>query len=165
MGRKRQDKTFRGGLLGRRKRKCVFCEIVERVAPAYVVDESKLSICILDINPVQKGHCLVIPKRHVRFWYEMTEEEVKDLFSLARNVSRKLVRVYKPDLITLYARGRRIPHTHIFLIPTFTRDPLDRYFNALEGFQEGAKYLALLSRRKELSRTLKEIKGIKTKKT
>jgi histidine triad (HIT) family protein len=41
-----------------------------------------------------------------------------------------------PSRFCLYARGRRIPHTHIFLVPTCGGDPLDRFFNALEGFQE-----------------------------
>jgi len=46
------------------------------------------------------------------------------------------MQTFKPDLVCMYARGRRIPHTHIFLVPSFSGDPLDRLFNALEGFQE-----------------------------
>lgn len=137
--------------------KCIFCEIVKGNAPCYLVDESRLSICILDINPLQRGHCLVIPKRHIKFWYEMSEEETSDLYNLARRVSNKLMKIYKPDFITQYARGRRIPHTHIFLIPTFSKDPLDRYFNALEGFQEGARQLTNLGSKKELKKVLREI--------
>ncbi|MCX7913771.1 MAG: hypothetical protein N2511_04215, partial [Thermodesulfovibrionales bacterium] len=70
-------------------------------------------------------------------------------------VSIRLMNVFKADLITLYVRGRRIPHTHIFLIPTFPKDPVDRYFNALEGFQEEANKLASLSGHDELSRIYK----------
>jgi histidine triad (HIT) family protein len=47
-----------------------------------------------------------------------------------------MMQVFKPELVTLYARGRRIPHTHLFLVPTYRGDLLDRYFNALEKFQE-----------------------------
>ncbi len=141
-----------------KREKCIFCEIIKKKAPSYTVEETPLSICILDINPLQKGHCLVIPKRHIQFWYEMTEEETDDLYNLARRVSLRLMKRYKPDFITQYARGRRIPHTHIFLIPTFSKDPLDRYFNALEGFQEGSNYLSDLRRPQEFKKVLKEIK-------
>jgi histidine triad (HIT) family protein len=44
----------------------------------------------------------------------------------------------------MYARGRRIPHTHIFLVPTYQGDVLDRFFNALELFQESPPMLAAL---------------------
>ena len=44
----------------------------------------------------------------------------------------------------MYARGRRIPHTHIFLVPTYSGDVLDRFFNALELFQESPPKLAAL---------------------
>jgi len=47
-----------------------------------------------------------------------------------------------PDFVCMYARGRRIPHTHIFLVPTCSGDVLDRFFNALELFQESTQELA-----------------------
>ncbi len=139
--------------------RCVFCDIVSGRLPCYLVEESKLSMCILDIYPLQEGHCLVIPKRHVPFWHQLNEEETSDLFNLSRTVSLKLIDIFKADLITIYARGRRIPHTHIFLIPTFSKDPIDRYFNALEGFQEEANRLASLSKELELIRVQKLLQG------
>jgi hypothetical protein len=48
----------------------------------------------------------------------------------------KIRKAFDPELVTMYVRGRRVPHTHVFLVPTFKDDPLDRLFNALEGFQE-----------------------------
>jgi histidine triad (HIT) family protein len=140
---------------------CVFCNIVAGKEKAYIIDESDLSIVILDINPLQKGHCLAIPKRHIQFWYQMNDEEISDLYRLSARVARRLMKLYKADFITQYARGRRIPHTHIFLIPTFSKDPLDRYFNALEGFQENARLLANLGNPKILKKTEKFIKKIK----
>jgi histidine triad (HIT) family protein len=117
---------------------CIFCQIIAGAAKAHIVYENELSLAILDINPWSKGHCLVIPKRHVPWWHELTEEETASLFSAARVVSGKIMSAFepKPDFVCMYARGRRIPHTHIFLVPTYKGDPLDRFFNALEGFQE-----------------------------
>lgn len=123
---------------------CVFCEIVDGKAPARVVEEDELSMCLLDINPLAEGHCLVISKRHVPWWHDLTEEETVSLFTMARRVARRLDRSYSPDFVCLYARGRRIPHTHLFLVPTVEGDVLDASFNALERFQESPPALAAL---------------------
>lgn len=121
---------------------CIFCHIVAGQAPAQVVLEDQLSLCFLDIAPFTQGHCLVIPKRHVPWWHEMTSQENASLFHLAQRISRRMMAVYKPDFVCLYARGRRIPHTHLFLVPTFSGDVLDSFFNALERFQEAPPKLA-----------------------
>ncbi len=123
---------------------CVFCDIVAGKAPAYIIHQDELSLCILDIQPLTKGHCLVIPKRHVPWWYDLTREEGESLFTVAQTVAQKIMRVYKPDFVSMYARGRRIPHTHIFLVPTTGGDPVDRLFSSLEGFQESPIELARL---------------------
>jgi histidine triad (HIT) family protein len=123
---------------------CVFCEIAAGRAPAYRVYEDALSFAILDINPYAQGHCLVLPRRHVPWWHEMTEEETTSLFNVARIVANRMMRVYKPDFVLTFTRGRRIPHTHIFLIPTYSGDLLDRFFNALEKVQESPQELARL---------------------
>ncbi len=115
---------------------CVFCRIVAGREPARIVHEDELSLALLDINPLARGHCLVISKRHEPWWHDLSAGETASLFEVARVVSRKLMKAFQPDFVCMYARGRRIPHTHIFLIPSFAGDPLDRYFNALEGFQE-----------------------------
>jgi histidine triad (HIT) family protein len=55
-----------------------------------------------------------------------------------------MMRALEPDFVCMYARGRRIPHTHIFLVPTYKGDVLDRFFNALELFQESPPKLTAL---------------------
>ena len=123
---------------------CVFCDIVAEKAPAHIIDQDDLSMCILDIHPYTKGHCLVISKRHVPWWHELTDEENASLFKLSKTVANRMMDKFNPDFVFLYARGRRIPHTHLFLIPTFSDDVLDRFFNALENFQESPQMLAKL---------------------
>jgi histidine triad (HIT) family protein len=134
----------------KKEKSCVFCEIVAGRAKAHRIYEDDLSLAILDINPFSKGHCLVIPKRHVPWWHDLTEEEVESLFRVARAVSQKIMKAFRPDFVAIYARGRRIPHTHIFVVPTYGGDVLDRFFNALEGFQEATFELAKLKSEEEL---------------
>jgi histidine triad (HIT) family protein len=133
--------------------RCVFCDIAAGQAPAYRILEDELSFAILDINPFAQGHCLVISKRHVPWWHEMTEAETASLFNLARVVANRMIKVLKPDMVLTYARGRRIPHTHIFLVPTYNGDLLDRFFNALEKFQESPLELARLKETATMERT------------
>jgi histidine triad (HIT) family protein len=135
------------------ERDCIFCNIAEGKAACYMICEDDLSFAILDINPFSKGHCLVLPKRHVPWWHELTEAENTSLFSMAKKVADRIMKVLNPDFVCIYARGRRIPHTHIFLVPTYSGDVLDKFFNALEMFQESPPMLTALRE----SRSLKEV--------
>jgi histidine triad (HIT) family protein len=138
--------------------KCVFCEIVAGQTPAHTVYEDELSLCLLDIHPYAKGHCLVIPKRHVPWWHELSDEENTSLFKVAQIVANRMMEKLKPDFICLYARGRRIPHTHLFLVPTFGGDVLDRFFNALENFQESPQALVKLMEPEEMKEAAENLR-------
>ncbi len=123
---------------------CVFCEIVGGRAPAHRVGENERALAILDIHPYAPGHALVLSKRHVPFWHDLSAREAADVFALAHKLAGELKRVFDPEFVCLMARGRRIPHTHLFLVPTRSNDVLDRYFNGLEKVQEGSEELASL---------------------
>ena len=139
--------------------KCVFCEIVEGKSHAYRIFEDTHSLGILDIQPFSRGHCLVISKRHVPWWHDLSEEETKSLFSVARVVAGKIMKTVHPDFVCMYARGRRIPHTHIFLVPTFKGDLLDRFFNALEGAQEFPGEMVRLKEKESLEEIAERLRG------
>jgi histidine triad (HIT) family protein len=109
-----------------------------------MVDENELAFALLDTQPLSEGHCLVVPRRHVPWWDGLPAVEADAVFRLAHATAARIRRAFSPDCVTMYARGRRVPHTHIFLVPTFKDDPLDRVFNALEGFQEQATRLTAL---------------------
>ena len=121
---------------------CIFCEIVAGKQKAYKIYEVKDSLVILDVNPLARGHCLAISKRHVQWWHELEGSEISSLFNAAKIASERIMRLFKPDFVMMYARGRRIPHVHIFLIPTSKGDVIDRFFNTLEGFQESVAELS-----------------------
>jgi len=141
------------------KQTCIFCDIVAGKAEAYKVFEDDKSLCILDMNPYTKGHCLVISRRHVQWWHDLEEDEVMSLFRVARTVARKMMAALSPEFVCMYARGRRIPHTHIFLIPTAKDDVLDRFFNALERFQESPPSLVRLRDKEQLKAAAELLRG------
>ncbi len=136
----------------------MFCEIVAGRAPAYVVAENELAMCILDINPFAEGHCLVVSRRHVPWWNDLSPEEVAGVFELARRVAGQLKRAFDPEFVGMYARGRRIPHTHIFLVPTKPKDLLDGFFNALEAFQVRPPELTALRGKRRMAATAARIR-------
>ena len=139
--------------------KCIFCQIVAGTAEAYRIYEDELSMGILDINPFTQGHVLVISKRHVPWWHDLTEKETKSLFSVSRIIARKMMKAFRPDFVCMYARGRRIPHTHIFLVPTYRGDLLDRFFNALERVQESSAELAKIKGKKAMKEAAERLKA------
>jgi len=123
---------------------CVFCAIAAGRGRAHRIAENQNALAILDIHPYSRGQTLVISKRHVPFWHDLTRAEVADLFALAHRVARRLKKAFDPEFVCLMARGRRIPHTHLFLVPTHPGDVLDRYFNGLEKVQEASAELSPL---------------------
>ena len=125
---------------------CIFCRIVQGKEKSYTISENETAIAILDINPFSAGHTLIIPKRHVTWWYDMNEEEVHGVFMLARDISQRIMKVLHPEFVAIYARGKRVPHTHIFLIPSYGDSPFDKFFDALQKFQESPEDLANLRR-------------------
>ena len=147
--------------MAKKKSSCIFCAIAAGEAKAYKIFEDELSLCILDIHPFTEGHCLVIPRRHVPWWHDLTEAETESLFRVARSAADKIMKAFRPDFVCMYARGRRIPHTHIFLVHTASGDVLDRFFNALEGFQESPQALARLKAPTALNKTARRLKNAK----
>lgn len=140
-------------------RGCAFCEIVAGRAPAHVVDEDETSLCLLDIHPFSEGHCLVVSKRHVPWWHDLDEDEAVGLFRMARRMAGRLGQAFAPDFVCMYARGRRIPHTHVFLVPTRKGDVLDGFFNLLERFQESPRELAELEGEARLRQAAEKIRA------
>jgi histidine triad (HIT) family protein len=139
--------------------RCVFCDIAARSAPAHIIDEDPLALAILDINPFAEGHCLVISRRHVQWWHELNDEEIVSVFRVARRVAIRLGHAFSPEFVCLYARGRRVPHTHIFLVPTKKGDVLDNFFNALEREQESLDTLAAIKTAEALASTAEKIRS------
>ncbi len=139
---------------------CIFCEIREGKAPAYRIHEDEHSFAILDINPFARGHCLIISRRHVPWWHDLTEEETESLFRVARLTAQKINEAFHPNFVCMYARGRRVPHTHIFLVPTFGGDLLDRFFNGLERAQESSEELAGLREERSLQEVAARLREV-----
>jgi len=103
---------------------CIFCKIIKGELPSRKLIETDQVIGILDTIPATEGHCLIIPKRHVRYWNEMTYMETTQVFNAARKVAKRMKSALKPDYVCLFIRGGRVKHTHVVLFPSYDGDKL-----------------------------------------
>jgi histidine triad (HIT) family protein len=109
---------------------CVFCEISAGRAPASLVLEDDLAVCILDIHPVNPGHVLVLPKRHAAQLADLDEPTGAHLFVLALRLQGAIrksgVRCEAINVVLSdgAVAGQEVNHVHLHVIPRFEGDPL-----------------------------------------
>ncbi|MBQ7690957.1 MAG: HIT family protein [Muribaculaceae bacterium] len=103
----------------------IFSKIVAGEIPSYKVAEDEHYYAFLDINPVAKGHTLVIPKREVNYLFELTEEEYLGLWAFARRVAQALEQAVPCKRIGVAVLGMEVPHCHIHLVPLNTEGDLN----------------------------------------
>jgi histidine triad (HIT) family protein len=105
----------------------VFTKIISREIPAEIVYENDLILAFLDINPVHKGHTLVIPKESFRWFTDIPTELLEPLFKASQEISRAIKMATGASLIQLSIVGDEVPHVHIHLIPRYKDDNLNNW--------------------------------------
>lgn len=101
---------------------CVFCSIVDGEAPAYRVYEDEDTVAFLDVNPVSRGHTLVVPRDHHATLSALPAETTAATFSAARTVAEGIEDTIDPAGLNLVqsngaAAGQDVFHVHVHLIP------------------------------------------------
>ncbi len=95
----------------------IFTKIIQGQIPAHVVAENDRFIAFLDINPLAKGHTLVIPKKEIDYIFDLEDELLADLMLFAKKVGKKIQKVVPCNRIGVSVIGLEVPHAHIHLIP------------------------------------------------
>lgn len=95
----------------------IFSRIVAGEIPCYKVAEDENYFAFLDINPMVKGHTLVIPKREVDYIFDLEDAELAGLHLFAKKVAKALKAAFPCQRIGMAVLGMEVPHTHIHLIP------------------------------------------------
>jgi histidine triad (HIT) family protein len=106
---------------------CVFCKIRDGQIPSMKIFEDDKTMAIMDINPLNSGHCLVITKVHAANLFEAEVEDLHAAIASAQRVARAIREALKPDgLNMLQANGaaafQSVLHYHLHLIPRWTND-------------------------------------------
>jgi histidine triad (HIT) family protein len=106
---------------------CVFCRLRDGQIPSTRVYEDERTIAFMDINPLNDGHALVIPRVHAATIFEVDEADLGAAIVTAKRVANAIRQALRPDgLNLLQANGaaafQSVPHFHLHLIPRFTGD-------------------------------------------
>jgi len=106
---------------------CVFCKIRDGQIPSIKLYEDARTLCIMDINPLNAGHCLVLTRAHAPTIFDADPADLAAAITTAQRVARAQQMALRPDgLNMLQANGaaafQSVPHFHLHLIPRWTND-------------------------------------------
>ena len=92
---------------------------------AYKVAADDKHYAFLDINPVAKGHVLVIPRKEVDYIFDLSEDEYRELMMFARRVAKAIEKAMPCKRVGVAVVGLEVPHTHVHLLPINTEADMD----------------------------------------
>ena len=103
----------------------IFSKIAAGEIPSYKCAENDEFYAFLDINPVAKGHTLVIPRREVDYIFDMDDDEIGRFEQFAKRVAVALKKACPCKKVAQVVLGLEVPHAHIHLIPMNTESDVD----------------------------------------
>jgi len=109
---------------------CIFCKIVRREAPASIVREDASTLAFMDIQPMNPGHVLVIPKAHAAYVEDLPREAVGPILEASTEISRALrTSGIRCEAVSFYLAngreaGQQVFHVHMHVIPRWRGDGL-----------------------------------------
>jgi histidine triad (HIT) family protein len=103
----------------------LFTRIIQGEIPCYKVAEDENFLAFLDINPLQEGHTLVIPKKEINYIFDVDDNLHGDLWNFAKKIGKAIEKVVPCKRIGITVIGLEVPHAHIHLIPLKTLYDMD----------------------------------------
>ena len=114
----------------------IFSRIVAGEIPCHKVAENEEFFAFLDINPVAKGHTLVIPKAEVDYLFDIDDPKLGRMMAFARRVARAQEAAIPCKRVGLAVMGLEVPHAHIHLIPITKESDMNFFGKKLSLSQE-----------------------------
>ncbi len=103
----------------------IFSRIVSGEIPSYKVAEDENYYAFLDINPLQKGHTLVIPKKETDYIFDLSDEDLAGMMIFAKKVAKAIGKTIPCLRVGVAVLGLDVPHAHIHLVPLHSGDDLN----------------------------------------
>ena len=120
----------------------IFSKIAAGEIPSYKCAENEKFYAFLDINPVAKGHTLVIPRREVDYIFDMDDDELAEFEVFAKQVAVALKKAFPCKKVAQVVLGLEVPHAHIHLIPMNSEGDVDFRKEKLQLPQEEMQQIA-----------------------
>jgi|SRR3989344_4489032 len=121
---------------------CIFCKIVHKEIKTDIIYEDRNSLAFLDINPVNLGHILLIPKAHHKMMVDTPDNLLSKLFITSKKLMKVLKQAAKADFVILAVVGIDVPHFHIHLIPRYSNDGLANFWPTKKYKNKEAEMIA-----------------------
>ena len=142
---------------------CVFCKIANKEIPSHIVYEDEHLMAFLDLTQVTKGHTLLIPKKHIPDIFAYDDEDAQEIFKVLPRLARALDKAF-PDMKGLNilnnnreAAYQSVFHTHIHLIPRYSRDDDDFKLHFPENVSE-PDHEKMAQVKEQIAQAIKETK-------
>lgn len=108
---------------------CIFCKIIDGAIPCVKVFEDDKVLAFMDINPLNPGHTLVVPKDHSETIFDISSEDYGHVASVAAKIAGAIKKALKPDGLNIMqlnckAANQVVPHVHVHITPRWTGDGL-----------------------------------------
>jgi histidine triad (HIT) family protein len=118
-------------ILELQKQNCIFCKIIKGEIPSQKIYSDEKILAILDINPANEGHCLILPKDHYQILPQVPKELISHMFIVAKKLSRSVLKSLGVKGTSFFVAngaiaGQKAPHFMVHVIP---RIPSDGLFN------------------------------------
>ena len=103
----------------------IFTRIADGEIPSYKVAENEDYYAFLDINPLTKGHTLVVPKQETDYLFDLDDKTLGDMMIFAKGVAKKIKQNIDCARVAVVVLGMEVPHAHIHLIPINSEKDVD----------------------------------------
>ena len=120
----------------------IFSKIAAGEIPSYKCAENEKFYAFLDINPLVKGHTLVIPRREVDYIFDMDDDEIAEFQVFAKKVALAIKKAFPCKKVAQVVLGLEVPHAHIHLIPMQNEGDVDFRREKLKLTEEEYKEIA-----------------------
>ena len=120
----------------------IFTRIVRGEIPSYKVAEDERFFAFLDINPLTKGHTLVVPKQETDYLFDLDDRTLADMIVFAKLIARKLKEKIECKRVAVVVLGLEVPHAHIHLIPIQDEKDVDFHKEKLKLSPEEFRAIA-----------------------
>lgn len=95
----------------------IFSKIIAGDIPSYKIAEDENYYAFLDINPMKKGHTLVVPKKEVDYIFDLDDDTLSNMILFAKKVAKAIQKAVPCNRVAVMVLGLEVPHAHIHLIP------------------------------------------------
>ncbi|HEX2968163.1 MAG TPA: HIT family protein [Bacteroidales bacterium] len=95
----------------------IFTKIINGEIPCYKVTEDENYFAFLDINPLKKGHTLVVPKKEVDYIFDIDDKTLAGMWLFSKKVAAAIKAAYPCNRVGIAVLGLEVPHAHIHLVP------------------------------------------------